>query len=136
MNTRARWIALAVLAGAVLLVPAATWLGAYPLDGYERTGIRRLRAYRMMQEGTMPGNVRLKPGARLPSSAIKLRLRGVNDTFDIPANRPVDPKLQAGIEKILAPRSPSYRIAVLDITDPANPRYVETVFGVGYRMRG
>ena len=98
---RTRWIILAVLAGAVLLAPAAAWVGAYPLDGYERTGIRRLRAYRMMQEGTMPGNVRLKPGAKLPTMAIKLRLKGVNDTLDIPANRPVDPQLQAGIERII-----------------------------------
>jgi len=129
---RVRWPVLAALVGAVLLVPAAAWVGAYPLDGYERTGIRRLRAYRMMQEGTMSGNVRLKPGARLPTSAIKLRLEGVNDTLDIPANRPVDPQLQAGIERIINPRSPSYRIAVLDITDPNATRYAAIKQDQGY----
>ena len=128
----ARWIALAMLAGALLFVPAAAWVGAYPLDGYERTGIRRLKAYRMMQEGTMPGNVRLKPGARLPWNAIKLRLKGVNDTLDISANRPVDPQLQAGIERIIGARSASYRIAVLDITDPNATRYAAVRQDQGY----
>ncbi|HSG09508.1 MAG TPA: hypothetical protein VLA36_14200 [Longimicrobiales bacterium] len=129
---RARWMGMALLSGAVLLVPAAAWVGAYPLDGYERTGIRRLKAYRMMQEGTMPGNVRLKPGARLPTTAVKLRLKGVNDTLDIPANRPVDPQLQAGIERIINARSSSYRIAVLDITDPNATRYASIRQDQGY----
>lgn len=123
---------MALLSGAVLLVPAAAWVGAYPLDGYERTGIRRLKAYRMMQEGTMPGNVRLKPGARLPTTAVKLRLKGVNDTLDIPANRPVDPQLQTGIERIINARSSSYRIAVLDITDPNATRYASIRQDQGY----
>lgn len=127
-----RWPWVAVAVGATLLVPAAAWLGAYPLDGYETTGIRRLKAYRMMQEGTMPGNVRLKPGAMMSRNAIKLRLKGANDTLDIPANRPRDKELQAGIERIIGARSDSYRIAVLDITDPNATRYASIKQDQGY----
>lgn len=112
-----------LLAAGLLLLPSPAQVGAYPLDGYEHTGIRRLRAYRMILEGSMPGSLTLQPGARLPMSAVRLRLRGVNDTVDIPANRPRHPELQAGIERILRGRDPSYRLAILDITDPLNPRY-------------
>ena len=81
--------------GGLVALPTAAWLSAYPLDGYETTGIRRLRAYRMMQEGTMPGNVRLKPGAMMSRNAVTLRLKGVNDALDIPRDMKVDPALQA-----------------------------------------
>ena len=104
----------------------------YPLDGYEYTGIRRLQAYALMQEGKIPGNIVLQPGARLPSSAIRLRLDGVNEAFDPGPGVPLDPELQAGLERILRPRDPSYRAALVDITDPLNPRYASVRPREGY----
>lgn len=109
--------------------PGAT---AYPLDGWEYTGIRRLRAYRMIHEGRMPGSLSLPPGALLPSSAIRLRLVGVGEGFDISEDTPRDPVLQNGVERILAGRHPSYRMALLDITDPAHPRYAAVREDGGY----
>ncbi len=94
----------------------------YPLDGYEYTGIRRLRAYDLMQQGKMPGNLRLQPGARLTSEAIRLRMTGVGESFDIGGDTPLDPELQKGLERAIG-RHPSYRAAILDITDPAQPRF-------------
>jgi hypothetical protein len=38
----------------------------YPLDAYERTGIRRLRAYQMIMDRRMTGSLAIQPGARLP----------------------------------------------------------------------
>lgn len=114
---------LALAVGTLFALSSAAWVSAYPLDGYETTGIRRLRAYRMILEGTMPGTLALQPGARLPRNAVKLRLRGVNDTVDIPRSMKQDPELQAGIERIFRSRDPSYRAAILDITDPHSPRY-------------
>ncbi len=124
-----RWIGVMPL---VLPVVAAGWVSDYPLDAYEYTGIRRLRAYAMIQDGTMPGNIRLQPGARLPSSAIRLRLKGVNDTFDLLPSTPKDPELQAAIERIVGNRHPSYRVALLDITDPSKPRYAAIRETEGY----
>lgn len=118
---------------AILLVTTAArdaW--PYPLDGYEYTGIRRLRAYRMMVDGSMPGGYRLPPGAKLPASAIRLRLVDVNDTLDIGPDTPVDRELELGLERIVATRDPSYRLAVLDITDPTRPRYAATRPREGY----
>ena len=47
--------------------------GAYPLDGYESTGIGRLEAQRLVQEGKKPGKKR-PAGELLPLSKVKLKL--------------------------------------------------------------
>jgi hypothetical protein len=106
--------------------------GPYPLDGYEQTGIRRLRAYAMIQDGTMPGSLPLPPGARLGWNSVKLRLAGVNDTLDVGPDTPLDAELQRGLERIAETRDPSYRLAVLDITDPTRPRYAAVKPTQGY----
>ncbi len=112
-----------VLRSAALLCLLAIIAHAYPLDGYPRTGIARLLAFRLMQEGKLKGNVKLPPGALLPSSEIQLRLKGTNETFDITPQTSRDLHLQAGIERIFAGRDPSYSLALLEITDPRQPRY-------------
>lgn len=117
MNTTAK---LLMIAGVALLVP--TSIPSYPLDGYERTRIRRLEAYRQVQEGTLPGR-KVPNGALLGEADIQLRMAGVNTTFELTADTPRDPYLQRGIESIFRGRNRSYSIAVLDITDPANPKY-------------
>ncbi len=106
--------------------------GPYPLDGYDQTGIRRLRAYAMLLDGTMPGTLRLPPGARLGWNSVKLRLAGVNDTLDVGPDTPLDAELQRGLERIAETRDPSYRFAVLDITDPTRPRYAAVKPTQGY----
>ena len=105
---------------------------SYPLDGWEYTGIRRLRAYQMLLDGELPGGLALPAGARLPASEVRLRLAGVNEQFDIGPEAPRDPQLQAGLQRILAGRHPSYRAALLDITRPAEPRYAAVREDDGY----
>jgi hypothetical protein len=105
---------------------AAAWTGAccgYPLDGAAKTGIRRLIGYRLAHEGKIGGGRKLPPGALRTSDQIVLRLRGVNESFDIGPGVKLDPELQAGLEKIFAGRDPSYGVALLDISDPRRPRY-------------
>jgi hypothetical protein len=96
---------------------------AYPLDGAARTGIRRLAGYRLVYEGKIKGSVRLPPGALLTSDRVVLRLKEASSSFDVNVSTPRDPCLQAGIERILGGRDPSYSIALLDISDPQHPRY-------------
>ena len=114
------------------LVTAALALGcvfvisqafSYPLDGYERTRIGRLLGYRMALDGKIKSTIRIPPGGLLGTADVKLRLVGRNDAFDITEGMQKDAKLQAGLERVFAARDPSYGIAVLDITDPAHPRY-------------
>jgi hypothetical protein len=96
---------------------------AYPLDGAAKTGIRRLIGYKLAHEGKIKPGIRLPAGALLPSDQIALHLKGANDSFDLDAKTPRDPYLQSGIEKIFAGRDPSYGVALLDISDPRQPRY-------------
>ena len=113
-----------ILTFASLAIAAASAAAmAYPLDGYETTGIRRLLGYQLALDKKIQSSVALPPGAFLKTADVKLRLRGVNDTFDINSKTPEDPYLNAGLARIFGSRDPSYSIAVVDITDPKNPKY-------------
>jgi hypothetical protein len=108
--------------GAVALVAAALSAGpalAYPLDGYPETGIRRLEGLRLANEGIVK-DVRQPPGAMLGLKDVDLRLGG--QTFDLPAP---DPEFTRQVNGILGGSMDAYGFAVLDLTDPAKPRYAE-----------
>ena len=124
--------ALFVVPAVLVLAPAALSSPSdYPLDGWEYTGIRRLRAYQMVQDGRLAGNFTLPPGALLPSASVALRMTGDAARFSI-GDGEKDPTLQSGLQRIFAGRNPSYRIAVLDVTDPARPRYAALREEEGY----
>lgn len=105
---------------ALLLLVAVSAAG-YPLDGAKRTGIRRLNGYALAQTGKVRGP-KIPPGGLHSESSVKLHLLG-HKSLDVDANTPKDPELQKGLEAIVAGRSESYGLAVLDITDPGKPRY-------------
>jgi hypothetical protein len=94
-----------------LLAPAAA--SAYPLDGFARTGIRRLEGYRL--------SMKLPPGGMLSTDQVKLHLPG--SAFDITSATAREAKLQSAVEGIFAGRDPSYNLALLDISNPAQPAY-------------
>ncbi len=95
-------------------------IAAYPLDAYEETGIRRLEAYRLITEGELSGR-RQPAGALLPRALVDVRLTHHTDL----AVPPPDPVLTRQIEELLGDNADRYGIAVLDISDPWNPRYAE-----------
>jgi hypothetical protein len=108
-----------VSAALLALVPAS-WLllGAYPVDGYEQTGIRRLERLRLRLAGKLSGPVP-PPGARKPTQDIHLWLTDAVEPLEtLP---PPDPILQKDIAAVFAGRDESYSIAILDIT-PGRPR--------------
>jgi hypothetical protein len=107
------WGALA----ACLLV--ATTAFAYPLDGYDDTGIRRLEGSRLAHEGVVR-DIKQPPGALLKLRDVEPRL--VGQTFDLP---PVDPAFNARVAGVLTGSMDDYGLAVLDLSDPAKPRYAE-----------
>lgn len=94
-------------------------LMAYPLDGYEETGIRRVEGARLANEGLAIGGFQL-PGAMLTTEQVDLRL--LNQHITLP---PADPAFTARIKSLLGENADRYGIAVLDITDPDHPRYAE-----------
>lgn len=101
-----------------LLTLAPLTAGAYPLDGMEYTGIERLEGYRLAQTGEARAR-QLPDGALLNLGQVAPRLwRDKN--LQIP---PVDKAFSEKVRKLL--RSPSYGIAVLDLTDRKYPLYAE-----------
>ena len=111
-----RTLASCGLAAAAALPCAAL---AYPLDGYQETGIRRLEGSRLANQGVVT-DVKQPPGALLPMKDVDLRL--VGQTFDLP---PPDPEFTRQVDGILTGSMGDYGVAVLDLTDPARPRYAE-----------
>ncbi len=103
----------------------------YPLDAYDRTQIRRLKGYALIQSGEVKGR-KLPAGALMGDSEIRLRLADVNSDFDIGEETAHDADLQAGVERIVGQRDPSYRLAILDITNPENPRFASLNPDKGY----
>ncbi len=93
---------------------------AYPLEGYESAGIGRLEEARRVQAGELPG-AKQPPGALLPLAAVDLRLAGRAD-FVLP---PPDPGFARDIAGLLGGYADRYNIAILDLSDPAAPRYAE-----------
>ncbi|MGB5440887.1 MAG: serine hydrolase [Gammaproteobacteria bacterium] len=109
-----------------LAVPLLLVLGipslvtAYPLDGYAETGIRRVEGARLENEGIIRGR-KQPPGAQLSTAEVDLRLLNYPD-IDLPAP---DPELNREILNLLGNNASRYGIAVLDLSDPENPRYAE-----------
>jgi len=92
---------------------------AYPLDGFEETGIRRLEGGRLAQTGAVRDG-KQPPGALLKTAEVDLRL--VGQSFDLPAP---DAAFTAEVTGILTAGMDAYGLAVLDLSDPAKPRYAE-----------
>lgn len=97
------------------LVPLLT--GAYPLDGGEHSGLRRLQGY--LNEQQRADGPTLPPGALLNTDEITLTLVAQAPMKEFDAV-PLDPALQAAIESIFRNRDPSYGVVVVDISDPAH----------------
>jgi len=109
-----------IAALALITVGWPTLAGAYPLDGYEKTGIGRLEAQRLVQIGEMPGKKR-PSGELLPLSMVDLRLLEHRE-MELPAS---DPRLTARLGKLLGPDADRYGMALLDLSDLEHPRYAE-----------
>ncbi len=97
---------------------------AYPLDGARDTGIQRLEAYRLAQQGKVQGP-RQPRGALLDLAQVDLRLTR-QSAAEPP---PPDPRLGAALASFIGAEADRYGIAVLDLSDPDRPRYGELAGG-------
>jgi hypothetical protein len=109
----------ALLAASMALMTGA--VGAYPLDGYEETGIRRVEGARLAHEGVIRGR-RQPAGALLSTAEVDIRLPNGNGPTGLPKS---DSELTAKIKALLGDNQDRYGVAVLDLTDPDNPRFAE-----------
>lgn len=102
------------------LLPLPILGNAYPLDGYQATGIRRIEAARLAQDGVLRGR-KQPPGALLSTEQVDLRLLGYPD-IDLPAP---DMTFTRQVVHLLGDHAECYGVAVLDLSDPDHPRYAE-----------
>ncbi|MGQ0594912.1 MAG: hypothetical protein ACT4QB_20430 [Gammaproteobacteria bacterium] len=112
-----RYLFALVLPALAIAPPTAP---AYPLDGDAATGIRRLTHARLVQAGQLPGP-KQPPGELLSLDHVDLSLLGHQD-LDLPRS---DPELTREVVGLLGRMADRYAIAVLDVSDPAAPRYAE-----------
>ena len=106
-------------------------LFAYPIDGYETTGIKRLLYLEMVRNGEIQGTLP-RDGAFLGMNDIKLNLLNVRG--DSLAELPeVHPTLQKSIDAVFPVLDESYSIAVLDITPGYPVRYAKRKEKHGYQ---
>ncbi len=92
----------------------------YPLDGYAESGIRRVEGARLAVDGVIRGT-KQPPGALKPLAEVKLRLLDHRD-LNLP---PADPAFTAQVIHLLGDQADRYGVAVLDLSNPAQPRYAE-----------
>ena len=99
---------------------ASSGILAYPLDGYEDTGIRRLEAIRLAHEGIIEGG-KQPAGALLSTEQVDLRLLDYPD-LTLPA---VNTELTSAVVGMLGEKADVYSFALLDLSKPEQPAYAE-----------
>ena len=100
-----------------LFLSGITGLGAYPIDGYDYTGIARLDFYNLAQQGVVSGR-QLSPGAKLTLDEI--RIRGADIDLD---TAPDDSAMRKSVRGFLGEQASRYGVALVDLSDPENPAY-------------
>jgi hypothetical protein len=118
----------------VLMLVCSTFISFkyYPIDGYEHTGIKRLKRLELVKSGELKDGTKLPEGAMKSYMDIELNLTSrsgdsasslltVNETFQKDINA-----LFRGLDK-------SYSLAVLDISDDTNLKYAQRNETAGYQ---
>jgi hypothetical protein len=95
----------------------------YPIDGYQYSGIKRLKRLQLALSGDLP-DAKLPSGAYKSINDIKLNLlsRKQNSTQDILVENPA---LQKKIDALFPRLDNSYSVTVLDISKPDSLRYAQ-----------
>lgn len=105
---------------------------SYPIDGYERTGIKRLKRLERIRTGEIKDVLTLTPGAMKSWAEIELNLLSrKNDSTGLFFVR--DEGFQKEIAGLFRGLDRSYSLAILDISDPQKTRYAERNETLGYQ---
>jgi hypothetical protein len=104
----------------------------YPIDGYERTGIKRLKRLELIQSGEIKTTTPLPSGALRSWKDINLNLKALN-TDSLSTFFMEDAQLQQEISGLFRGLDKSYSLSVLDISDPTKVRYAHRNETLGYQ---
>ncbi len=121
-----------VLLIVVLIASAFTTYKYYPIDGYERTGIKRLKRLEMIKNGEIKDASALPAGAMKSYSDIQLNLLSRKNDSAMGLMQ-VNEDFQKEISALFRGLDKSYSLTVLDISDPENVRYAERNETAGYQ---
>ncbi|WP_372944731.1 serine hydrolase [Muriicola sp.] len=104
----------------------------YPIDGYERTGIKRLKRLELIQSGELKTTTPLPPGALRSWEDIHLNLKA-RSADSVSVFFAEDEQLQKDINSLFRGMDRSYSLSVLDISDPEKLRYAHRNETLGYQ---
>ncbi|PHN94176.1 hypothetical protein CSC80_02135 [Maribacter sp. 6B07] len=121
-----------VLLVVVLSASAFTTYKYYPIDGYERTGIKRLKRLELIKSGEIKDASALPVGAMKSYNDIQLNLLSRKNDSAMGLMQ-VDADFQKEISALFRGLDKSYSLTVLDISDPENVRYAERNETAGYQ---
>ncbi|SHI85097.1 serine hydrolase [Algibacter luteus] len=111
---------------------AFTTLHYYPIDGYEHTGIKRLKRLELIKSGEINDGTKLLPGALKSYMDIELKLLPKkNDS--VHCYLKVDEDFQKDINNLFKGLDRSYSLSVLDISDINHVRYAHRNQTAGYQ---
>ena len=117
---------------ALLICSAFTTVNYYPIDGYLRTGIKRLKYLDLVKSGELKSTTVIPAGAQKSYMDIDLNLVSKkNDSLG--AILKVDEEFQKEISSLFRGLDKSYSIAVLDISDLDSIRYAKRNETAGYQ---
>ena len=117
----------------VLIIGSAfTTYTYYPIDGYERTGIKRLKRLELIKNGEIKDASTLPAGAMKSWNEIELNLTERKDDSAM-GLMTVDEEFQKEINGLFRGLDRSYSLTVLDISDVNNIRYAERNEIAGYQ---
>lgn len=112
----------------ILAITISFGFAVYPIDGYKRTGIKRLYQLQKFQNDSVPYN-RIPKGAYKKWSEIKLNLTSVKDSLDLLLIQ--DKDFAKRINSLFP--SGNYSASVLDMSNPDKLQYAEYRENVGYQ---
>jgi hypothetical protein len=116
----------------LLMLCSAFTLGYYPIDGYEYTGIKRLKRLELLKKGEIKGDLTLPAGALKTSSEIKLNLLPKSQDSAGALMR-VDSAFQKEVNGLFRGLDKSYSLTILDISDLSAIRYASRNEKAGYQ---
>ncbi len=116
----------------VAFCSAFTVVKYYPIDGYEKTGIKRLKRLELIKSGEITEKTALPVGAMKSYSEIQLNLlpRAADSAA---ALMTIDEDFQKEINGLFRGLDKSYSLTVLDISDVNHIRYAERNEMAGYQ---
>ena len=119
---------------AVVAILSWTFIGMnpYPIDGYSRTGIKRLLRLERIKSGIIKENLNLPSGALKSYSEIALNLTG-RKTDSTAQFLVKDENFNKEINGLFYGLDKSYSLSVLDFSDVNNIRYAARNESAGYQ---